>query len=185
MKKALPLVTILLCCAVSVSAQERVQPEEYEIYKFLLGEKTQSVVFRFTTDENLDSVFNSRKRKLSVVQGETRRDYNQRNRQSFDLENNFGIDSAIKLVGDDDIKPFFDLSFKDRLVAENTFYEKFGSRSLVYFSRVGFNRSKTQALLSYISNDGICGTCASNYIYVLSKKKDGWRIKNKVMGWIS
>ena len=120
-----------------------------------------------------------------MVQSETRRDFNRRNSQSFDLENNFNIEPQVKLVGDDDIKPFFDMSFKDEIAAENAFYEKFGSRSLVYLSRVGFNKNKTQALLSYTSNDGICGNCSTNYIYVLSKKKGGWKIESKVMSWIS
>ena len=184
-KKTLTLLTILFCFALCISAQEKIESEEYEVYRVLLGDGYQSVVSKFSVDEELKSIFKVRKRELSVVQSETRKSYKQRNQKSFELQENFGIKPNVKLVVGEDVNSFFEMARKNELAAENAFYEKFGSRTLVYLSRVGFNENKDQALVSYTSNTGLCGTCSTNYIFVLSKQKGAWKIEKKVMGWIS
>lgn len=178
-------VTILFCCVFQVLAQEQIEPEEYEVYKVLLGDGYLSVVSKFTVTDELNSAFKNHKRELSIVQSEARKSYNQRNQRSFELQENFGIKPSVKLVVGEDVGSFFEMAKKSELAAENAFYERFGSRTLIYLSRVGFNRNKDQALVSYTSNTGLCGTCSTNYVFVLSKQSDAWKIEKKVMGWIS
>lgn len=185
MRKLLLSVTILFCCVFQVLAQEQIELEEYEVYKVLLGDGYQSVVSKFTVVDELNLVLKTRKRELAVVQSETRKNYNRRNQRSFELQNIFGIKPNVKLVVGEDVSSFFEMARKNELAAENAFYEKFGSRTLTYLSRVGFNRNKDQALVSYTSNTGLCGTCSTNYVFVLSKQNGAWKIEKKVMGWIS
>jgi hypothetical protein len=182
MRKILPLLTILLCCTFGILAQDQIQPEEYEVYKVLLGDGYQSVVSKFTVVDELNAILKTRKRELSVVQSETRKNYNQRNQRSFELHNNFGIKPSVKLVVSKDVSLFFEMARKNELAAEDAFYKKFASRTLIHLSRVGFNKNKNQALVSFTSNDGLCGTCSTNYIFVLSKQNSVWVIEKEVMG---
>ena len=185
MRKLLLSFTILFCWFLHIAAQKQIEPEEYAVYKVLLDDGYQSVVSKFTVTDELKSVFKVRKQELSIVQPETRRNFNQRNEKSFELQDNFGIKPNVKLVVGDEVSLYFEMAMKNDLAAENAFYEKFGARSLVYLSRVGFNKIKTQALVSLTSNGGFCGTCSTNFVFVLSKQTDAWKIEKKVIGWIS
>ena len=185
MRKLLLSLTILFCCFLHIAAQEQIEREEYAVYKVLLGDGYQSIVSKFTVADELKSIFKVRKRELSFVQSETRKNFNQRNEKSFELQNNFGIKPDVKLVVDEEVNLYFEMAKENDLAAENALYEKFGSRSLAYLSRVGFNKTKTQALVSLTSDSGFCGTCSTNFVFVLSKQTGTWKIEKKVIGWIS
>jgi hypothetical protein len=192
MKKRILLFTILLCCAFNVVAQEHTEPEEYSIYKVLLeswfiNTNTKHVVIRkFTSNEDSDKAIISSfiRRKLSQVKPDTLDDYFNRNRKSFELKDNFGISPIVSLITEEDLLPIRRKEKADLGEAyKKAFKEQYSTEYLIWFSRVGFNKSKNQALIQVSYS---CGTtCGEGNYVILSKKKDRWIIKKKLLRWIS
>ena len=189
MKKAFLLITILFCCVFSVVAQEQIEREEYDVYNAVFGDDSyQHVIFNFTalTELNPASKFIRKllRQELSIVKPDTLKSFNNRNEKSFELKDEFGRQPTVKLVNNEDMQPFLEMIKKDNdneIAVQNAFLEKYGSMGLVTLSRVGFNKSKTQALVLLSNSAGFCGTCNESYYVVLSKENGRWEIKKKVM----
>lgn len=189
MKKAILLLTILFCYTFNVFAQEQIDSEEYDVFKVVLA-GGKSIISNFTI---IDSGLNRSmklahlKRELSEIESETRKSYNTRNQRRFELQDTFGSKSTVAFISDEELKIIFDKLGEDRneLTVENALIEKYGSGTLISFSRVGFNKNKTQALVAINSNIGLCGTCSTNYYVILSKENGEWMIRKKVMSSIS
>jgi hypothetical protein len=191
MKKAILLLTILLCCLFTAVAQEQIESVEYQVYKVFLEDfitpTTKNVVItKFTTSKDSDDL-NTRsfiRRKLSQVESETLNNYLSRNHKSYELKNSFGINVNVTLITEEDL-----ISIRRQEKADlgeaykAAFREKFSTEYQLSFSRVGFNRKMSQALIHFGYN---CGTtCGEGNYVVLSKKNNRWIIKKKVMSWIS
>lgn len=187
MNKTILLLTFLVCCFYNASAQRMIEAEEYEVYKAVLGEG-KNVVSNFTVnDDALNYLIKNRKKELSFIESETRKSYNARNRNSAQLQNNFGKNVFVSLIADKDLKEIYDKLGENKyeLTIENELMAKYGSATLITLSRVGFNKNKTQALLGINANTGLCGTCSISFYYILKKENDNWTITKRVMSSIS
>jgi hypothetical protein len=189
MKKAIFLFTILFCFSVNALArnpspiQEQIEHEEYEVYKALLGEGYQLVINRVTTSgPRIDDVT---RKKLSILKPDTLQNFIKRNQKSFELKDEFGIQPKVMLIHYAEVKPFFEMSRVNEFEAANAYKKKFGTFSFHLLSRVGFNKGKNQAVVYLDTNTEICGTCSSGYYVVLSKKNNQWKIKKRVLDYVS
>jgi hypothetical protein len=169
MKKAFLPLTILFCCIFNVSAQIEIPPEEYEVYKawieqsVITPETKEILIGKFTADNDNDITFYFKRRgigrELPQLQASTLNNYRLRNRQWLELKNNFGVSTVIKFVNMANWHPYLDET---------------RDKSIITFSRVGFNNEKNQALV-YIIPEGINITPIIFIFY--QKKMENGRLK--------
>ncbi len=114
------------------------------------------------------------------------RDFDERNNSTAELQNQFTLKSKVNLVGDEIneiLKPwerdFGELEDKNW----KAFREKYQTFAILSLSRVGFNKKRDKALVEFGYQSGWTG--GEGHFYLLVKKSDGWKIKKKVMSWIS
>lgn len=186
----LVLVLILLCCV--CAAQSKIDQLEYAIYKDLLlhldPDSTGPIAFKKSTTTNSEEsgTFEYLAKKFSSLDRATVEDFNQRNREPLMLEDLFQMDRKIILLGDE-VKEVLNYSkYPDEFVegrAWKDFQRVYGTYSLRTLSRVGFNKKQDQALVLYGSQYG--WTAGRGDYYLLRKTKSGWKVKKKMMAWIS
>lgn len=201
MKKAVLFVVILFISLVNAAAQhnsdvqKRAESNEYDVYNIVLKElfvksdTKQLVIHKFTSGEFIDerqsSQFQMLDRENIPIEADTIENYNTLNKESAELKYDFGISSKVNLATDAELKPVLETfqgdgsgkAFKDALM------KKYETTTIIRLSRVGFNKSKNQALIHV---GYICGSvCGEGRYIVLSKKNDVWIIKRKIMTWIS
>ena len=117
---------------------------------------------------------------------ETIENVNSINQQSYELKDNFGVGVIVNLVTEEDLRPIRK-TLKDD-IAGGAYTEAFEKKSptagkQVWFSRIGFDKLKTQALVHVGYS---CGhLCGYGHFVLLTKYKDGWKIKKKMQTWIS
>lgn len=192
-KLSLFLIVIFSQFNISFSQTSADLIEEYKIYDVLLeemfiGEFTEQLVIeKFTEPNNLYIDYpKSHNRYLSRFK-DTAKDFIEKNKKPFELENKFNVKVKINLLyGDERKKLFVELNatyYSDewgKILSEK--YSKSGNQILT-LSRVGFNNKKTKALLHLGYQ---CGRTCGEGNYILLVKKDGkWKIKKKSRTWIS
>lgn len=201
MKKALLFIVILFVSLVNAVAQhnsdvqKRTESNEYDVYNvvlkklFIKPDNKQLVIQKFTSGEFIDerqtSQFQLLDRENTPVEAETIENYNALNKASVKLKNDFGISSKVNLATDAELKPILETfktdgsgkAYKDALI------KKYETTIIIRLSRVGFNKSRNQALIHV---GYICGSvCGEGSYIVLSKENDVWVIKRVIMSWIS
>ncbi|HEX9961027.1 MAG TPA: hypothetical protein VGB00_08845, partial [Pyrinomonadaceae bacterium] len=175
MKKAALLLTILLCCIFHARAQERIEPEEYQIYKawlekpFIVDKTSRIFVMKFTADffDDFTAMPGGKRRQLSRLQSSALKDYRARNRKPLDLTNNFGVNANLQLIPQDLHLEFRTSSSYAELA------KKSGAEYGIAFSRVGFNKKKNQALI-HVHYRSASSKLAFGYFFLFSKEKGIW-----------
>ena len=173
-------------------------PEEYAVYSSLLSAKyaTQKVQ-RLVIDDYTPSpkrdpfigfiagmTFSGAKR--PEVQPETAKDFDAKNKESFALEKKFSLTLPYVLVSESDLREIFRRDAKGYISegAWRRFYEKYpGAQGIMSLSRVGFNRTKDQALVYVANQSSLLG--GSGSFLVLSKRNGKWEIQKEALIWIS
>ncbi|MEP7075856.1 MAG: hypothetical protein ABI878_08595 [Acidobacteriota bacterium] len=173
-------------------AQNLIDAEEYAVYSDLLkktyGDDATSnfaihknISAKFIEDDNEYIV-----RKLSPIDVDLIKDFNERNNSEAEIQNRFNLKSKVYLVGDELKEIFKSPQTEGELIEEKdweAFRKQYQAFSLLSLSRVGFNKKRDKALVvlgsqyGYLAGDG--------FYYLLVKKRSGWKIKNKVRAWIS
>jgi hypothetical protein len=211
MKRAVVLFTVVFCFTVSTFAQnnstavKQTDSDESIIYKtvldklFITRKAKQLIVYKFTSGNSVGSKFVEESEKKILlspgrqnvpVEPETIENYDSLNRESIELTNTIRIAEKVYLVTEEELRPFLDTlkaypmrpdvadkSFGDALL------KKYGTRTIIRFSRVGFNKSRNQALIHV---EYLCGSlCAGGDYLVLSKKDEQWTIVKGLDTWVS
>lgn len=180
MKKALFLLTILFCCLLNAVAQQEIEPEEYQVYKdwleksIISPETKQIDIVNFTADNvhgGISSLYESRNPLTKLLQSSTSRNYKLRNRNSYALSNDFGMKPIVNFINKDGVDTYRGTS-KTYL----NFEDKSSIPWVFTFSRVGFNKDKTQALFHV--EYGYFG-----YFWLLSKKNGKWIVQKGRKSW--
>lgn len=191
LKFSLILIVIFSQFNVSFSQTSADFIEEYKVYNGLLeemfvGEFTEQLVIeKFTKPNDLYIDYPKSHNKYLSRFKDTAKDFIEKNKKSYELENKFNVKVKINLLYGDERKELFDKLnanyFEwEKVFAEN--YSKSGSQILT-LSRVGFNNKKTKALLHLGYQ---CGwTCGEGNYILLIKKNGKWKIKKKSRTWIS
>lgn len=185
MRKIVLLITILFCCISNALTQEKIEPEEYEVYevwlekRFLIGDSKEIILIKSTTDhwDDFTDLPRNKRKKLSQLKSSTLNDYRLRNRKSLELENNFDTNANIHLISDN--FPNFSVIGTDY----GEFVKKSGAEYGIAFSRVGFNKKKNQALLHIHFKSISIEKYAFGYYFLFSKENGNWDIKQIVRSW--
>jgi hypothetical protein len=185
MKKAVFLIAILFGCIFNALAQEKIEAEEYEIYSLwlekraIIGESKEIILIKSTTDhwDDFKDLPSHRRRELSKLKSSTLKDYRLRNRKLPELENNFNVNANVHLISDSW------LNFSVFKTDYGDFVKKSGAEFVIAFSRVGFNKKKTQALLHVLFKSISVSKFDFGYYFLFSKEKDNWVIKQRGKSW--
>jgi hypothetical protein len=164
--------------------------EDYAIYSLLLdklysnsrtpfvGILEQTDLFtrpRGTPDSTLNFV---RKQTSEEISQEVIDDFKIKNQKSYKLNDNFRINIRYLLLPKKDIQDLF--STGGGWAELN---EKYSIDQIIKFSKIGFNRERTQALV-YTSTQSGPKTGYGLYVY-LTKESGIWTIKREVEVWVS
>ncbi len=176
--------------------QISVQPDEYAVYSAILNEYDKSpadgkpvklIVIEDSTltsseDEYpLEKTFESRENKITPELKILFEDYRTKNKKSEKLERAFNLQYKYILINKKDIGAFFEKVEEDGWAK---FYKKYpNSQGKIAFSRVGFNKVKSKAIV-YRTNS--CGwLCAYGGYIILSKTGNTWNVIDGVSCWMS
>lgn len=164
------------------------ESEEYLVYDALLNEwlgadgPTRIVIDRFTNDRILDRDSGDRPTSIGDVAKETSVDYVQKNRRrTYELvKNQFPHPEKIVLINDSETSEIF----SDRTKGWKFFYARYpDSQGITTLSRVGFNSSKTEAVVYFgTQSDWLAG---AGYQVILQKIDGTWKVTSRRMLWIS
>ncbi|MFT3918915.1 hypothetical protein [Cloacibacterium sp.] len=164
--------------------------EEYKVYSQFLQDKNfdskKTIVLKKETkilsDEKLKELKyeNLKKTFLKSLEKETFDDFIKINKTDSNLDSIFKNDKKVVIINENEIHEIF----KDINTGWNFFYKKFpNSIGLLRLSRIGFNKSKTQAFFYYDKTSGML-TGSGNYI-LFEKQNGKWTLKSSYMNWIS
>jgi hypothetical protein len=187
LRRATVLFAVLVLFNVFVFGQTKVSPEEYEIFNFVI-KKTASVsdsrniVVSRTTSRDphyISAVPRRQRHNLTKLHRSTLRDFLAANKVEGEIEDEFADDLVVHLVSWED-----SVNSLGRLSDEGSAVTKFGADYRLTFSRVGFNRSKSQALVhvDYRSNE--MRKYAFGAYFVFSKQNGVWEMIQYARSWI-
>jgi hypothetical protein len=170
---------------------DSISSEEYAVYSTLLSQsafsKTQYEVQQSTStaiETNYNTAFYAKvKTDYPNVDTTVFEDYEKVNAQSFNLDNRFKISGKeIRLIASAELGYIFgsqDLNQNWKL-----FYSRYpDSGGVVEFTRVGFNKDKTQAVAQIICTSASLE--ASSQLLILAKVNTKWQIASIVSSWQS
>ena len=170
-------------------------PEEYQVYHALISERflqghsdeggIKTLVIEDRTGMGFDSAndksFAEGLKKEMGLDESVAKDFALINQKPYPLYNLFGFKSPVRMVDQATLDGFSKNGVEGYW---DLFYKKFpDSQGLITLSRVGFNSTRTQALV-YIGNScgGLCGT---GYYVRLDKQGNVWKVTKNSMAWIS
>jgi hypothetical protein len=182
------LLAVQICCA-----QSAVEPEEYLVYsclikglygddaasQFAMAKKTCSTPIGTATWNYLNN-------KLSPLDADFVRDFNERISSPVEIENQFKLRSTVKLLSEPELKLIFkpERSYGETGEEDwSNFRKVYQTFSLLSLSRVGFNKSRDKALVELGSQYGYLA--GEGKFYLLIKSGNKWKIKRKAVSWIS
>ena len=113
---------------------------------------------------------------------ETALDFLTKNQTSWTLKNEFNLKAEVIIVNSYETRRLFDQ--RDIEEGWKLFHKKYpNAGSIDTLSRVGFNESKTQALIYY---GYVCGgLCGQGQYILLTRTDDKWTIEKECLTWIS
>ncbi|HEX8566604.1 MAG TPA: hypothetical protein VF648_13240 [Pyrinomonadaceae bacterium] len=174
-----------------VSAQTAPDADEFLVYKAILQgfirKETKRLVIKkqtSTVSENFASFFGEGLPNiLPPLLKETVDDFSSRNQKSATLTNKFDLNVKINFVGEE-INKLFENNAVGGKDGWKIFNKKYpNANGIIEVSRVGFNKSKTQALISLGQS---CGwLCGNGSFRLLTKKNNKWEIENTYTTWNS
>jgi hypothetical protein len=163
----------------SVDTGGPVEDDEYHIYSLVLtaqdyvDKHTALLVIRDQTSILAAPSLDLRKMKLSQ---QTIDDYVRKNRNSTSLAPQLKVPVKYQLVSASEIQTLFE----NPAIGWDQFYSRFsGTKGLVALSRVGFDSTRSQALLHVSIGCGL--TCGNGQLISLSKRKEGWHIRSRMI----
>jgi len=161
--------------------------EEYAVYSTLISQKfvrddTRLVVITNPTccaNEDLDVW---RMKALEPFSADTLESFKTANKQSVHLEREFTLSVTYRIVDYKSIEELFASIMLDE--SWNKFYEMYPqSNGYLRLSRVGFNKERTEAL---VSTGWMRGELyGEGKWYLLTKVNGAWRVQRSVGTWIS
>jgi hypothetical protein len=174
-----------------VSAQVAPDADEFLVYKAVLQsfirKETKRLVIRkqtTTVAENFSSRFGENLiEPLPTLSKETIDDFGSRNQKPVTLTDRFNLKLKINFVGEE-INKLFENNAVGGKDGWKIFNKKYpNANGIISISRVGFNKSKTQALIS-VSHS--CGSlCGEGSYKLLKKKNNNWEIEKSFTTWVS
>lgn len=119
---------------------------------------------------------------LPDLSEDTLNDFQAKKKECHNLKEQFDIPVKYVLVTTKDIKPLFHKGAADD--GWERFYSRYPKSSgRINFSSIGFNRERTQALVSTARWCG--GRCGAGHYVLLVKTDNIWSIRSKVRTWVS
>jgi len=125
-----------------------------------------------------------RSKSNDVPHDDTVSDFITKKADRCELEAGFGDAKSYTIVASAEIEGYFPKQPKHKKDGWQAFYEKHPNAGGFWsFSRPGFNTAGDEALVYVVHSCGwLCGT---GHYYLLAKESDVWKVKNRVMLWIS
>ena len=163
-----------------------VTDEEYKIYLAVLGKDREMFVVRDKTGID-DTAKNYKKsiirEALRELSDETYDDFKVKAEKQASLEKKFPTRNNYTLISLDELKKSFAYVFDDDINWDKFYQEHPKSRGIYTFSRVGFNRQGSQALV-FVTN-WCRSLCGEGNFYLLEKENEEWKVVENRMIWIS
>ncbi len=186
---ALTILCVLLATQLCLS-QISIDSEEYAVYTDLIESVSGDATKQFAIEKKIDAKFIDFDYKLVVeklsLDANLVKGFNERNNSMKQLENLFDLKSKVILLSEAKLKVIFKPERSYGETAEEdwaNFRKEYQTFSLLSLSRVGFNKNRDKALVVLGSQYGWLG--GDGFYYLLTKKRDGWKIKKKLRAWIS
>lgn len=186
----LSLTVILMIVSVSALAQgaPELHAEEYEIFsevirKTVVLSESRNVVVSDTTSRDAFFVFDVSKevqRKLNKLQKSTLESFRKANKAEGKLRQEFADDLVVHLI------PWSDsVNSLGRLSGDKDAATKYAAEYRLTFSRVGFNKEMTQALVHVDYRHNEMRKYAFGSYFLFSRQNDGaWEVVNIVRSWV-
>lgn len=166
-----------------VSNQELNENEEYAVYSEILsGERYNSdiIVINDFTSQGLIADAENLNSKIPGLTQDTINDYQAKKVESRKLENSFTVSGKVVFLSEEEETQLF----RNGLDGWNKFYKKYPeANGIITFSRVGFNKERTQALV-YVGI-GCGGLCGDGSFMFLEKINGKWSIRGNKNLWVS
>lgn len=184
------LALILLFISVSALAQgaPELRAEEYEIFSEVIRKtavlsESRNVVVSDTTSRDAFFVFDVSKevqRKLNKLQKSTLESFRKANKAEGKLRQEFADDLVVHLI------PWSDsVNSLGRLSGDKDAATKYAAEYRLTFSRVGFNKEMTQALVHVDYRHNEMRKYAFGSYFLFSRQNDGaWEVVNIVRSWV-
>jgi hypothetical protein len=110
----------------------------------------------------------------------TVKDFHKKAKLSCPLQQSLRTTHAYKFLADKELEAMFTLGSSGWEYFDQKFPNAGGFWS---FSSPGYNEQHTEALLSVSHSCG--GLCGTGHLYLLRKENGKWKVKNRLMLWIS
>ncbi len=184
------LALILLFVSVSAFAQAptELHAQEYEIFSEVIRKtavlsESRNVVVSDTTSRDAFLVFDVSKefqRKLNKLQKSTLESFRKANKAEGKLRQEFADDLVVHLM------PWSDsVNSLGRLSGDKDAAAKYAAEYRLTFSRVGFNKEMTQALVHVDYRHNEMRKYAFGSYFLFSRQNDGaWEVVNIVRSWV-
>jgi hypothetical protein len=191
---ALFAILFVACCQPAFTAafvpQAGTDEEEFAVWAAWLkaaaiGEQTTQVVITDRTEvrDSPSAGYETLVKDLDSLRAKTAENFRLNNEKPVKLTNGFNLKVKVNLISRDEMSAIFQRR-NEKYDGWEFFRQRYPTAdAIITFSRVGFNGDKTQALM-YVGYqcDWLCGE--GSYV-LLAKEKGDWKIKKKVMIWIS
>ena len=203
MNKTRPFMVCLLVLAVQLQTSRLISAssaldDDYEVYSALINQKyvtdrIKLIVIKdqtvsYTIDKLLaEDPFQYVSKQLAPVSKETFEDFLSKNESPIMLNRQFILRVDYALIGQEELDNFLKPPPSDGnslLKGWERFYEKYPhSPGYLMLSRIGYNAGRDEAM---VYSARCCGALCGEGRYILvTKDRDGWRIKNELNLWIS
>jgi hypothetical protein len=177
-----------MACSVFTSkpapSQADIEKEEQVVYSFFVsGGKGPALILENTatniSKDDAENITNYVETSLPSISNDTLKSFQERNTQPGQLSPDMQLGVDYVLLNQEQLSQITSQSNWNEVLADK--YP--GSNGYMIFSRVGFNKSLTQAVL-YVGE--VAGPLmGAGYYYLLEKQNGEWVIKEQVMIWIS
>src|SRR6266850_2743089 len=172
----------------SATPPDQTGAEDYAVYSAALSDPRyidssvkllviRDRTFRYPSSQQKKSKIPDLIERVPELERDTLNDYQARNKDEQQLSSLFNLKVKSELIDGRNIDELLEKNFIEGWQAIKAKYPD--SNGVITLSRVGFNRQKTQALV-YIAIS--CGPhCGEGNFMLLSKTRDGWSIRSKLM----
>jgi hypothetical protein len=162
-----------------------VTTDEYLVYQTVIRSNWSGqaqIVISATTDiHNLQNLQRQVDDNLPGLAKDTLNSFMEANQFEYPLENRFQLINHVVLFSQSDRNAIFGQNLENGWQA---FYQKYpDAQGLLSFSRVGFNRARTQALVYYGNGKGPVD--GAGYFVLLAYEGNSWVIKSNLMLFIA
>jgi len=177
MKKISQYKISILFFLISVSCTPKtIDNADYEIYSKILStfKAKTLVVEELTTPIDIRFEFKEISARMPLLEEETLLDFNKNFTITDTLRNTFNVKKKIILLSQKEINRFFSGSNTE---GWNNFYKQYPkTQGITTFSRIGYNKNKTQALIYYWTQTR--GLGGGGYYVLYVRKHDKWALKD-------